>query len=90
VDLGFCLDLEGLRLTLFRAEDFDEIFEMPGLDVVVCCVHAVDESLDREAVVADYETVDISGDREYLGANLHYGFQSKANDRAELLGSKLK
>jgi hypothetical protein len=60
--LGFCLDLESLMLAFFRPEDFDEVFEMPGLDVVVCCVHAMDEAFDCEAVVADYETRDFISD----------------------------
>jgi hypothetical protein len=49
--------LKGLGVCGGAAEGRDEIFVMPGLDVVVAGVHAVDETLDGVPVVAEDESV---------------------------------
>ena len=58
--LLFGLNLKGLRITVVGTENFHEVLEMPWCDVVVSSVHAVDESLNREAAVTDDESLDVS------------------------------
>lgn len=58
LDLRSHPDLVGLVASGFGSEGGDQVLLIPGLDVVVFVVPAVDVSFDGVAVVADYEAVD--------------------------------
>ena len=55
VKLLLCFHLEGFGVFGIGAEDGNEVFVMPFLDVVVRCRHAVDHALNGVATVADKE-----------------------------------
>ena len=55
-----CLDLKGLRFLRICAENIDEIFEFPLVDVIIGRIHAMDVSLNGVAFVADDESKVVS------------------------------
>jgi hypothetical protein len=57
VGLFLCFDLVSPRFTLLCTKSVDKVLEMPRLDVVVCCVHAVNESFSGVPLITDDEAM---------------------------------
>lgn len=54
------LHLKNVRLLGICAEDADEVFVFPLLDVVVTRIHTVDVTLNRVAFIADNKSITVS------------------------------
>lgn len=58
VGLFFCSDLVSPRFTMLCAKCVDKVLTMPRLDVVICCVHAVNESFNGVPLITDDKTIE--------------------------------
>jgi hypothetical protein len=76
--LGLGLDLVGLGLVRLGAKDPWEVFEIPLCNVVIRCIHAMDKSLDCEALVANYKSVKESATETLMGRRTYMiGFRPR-------------